>query len=268
MSDEKKSEKKLTAYERWELPNLESADRPAKKKDSIALAIKPDETDDAVEITEAFDESSVVYEPLTAQQLEEIRSAAYDEGFSQGHEEGHQKGYDEGFTKGQEEGHQQGLESGQEEGAEQAKAAGIELAQSQLSELEQLLNQTLQEFESPLEQSRAAIEALLLESTKRIVEHVVRRELSEESDALLQKELSQVLSTIGESEGRAMLKVHPDSLEAAQALAVDTRLDIKLKPDDSLMQGGFVLDSHSFYVDGSVEKRLKEVLTSLEKSDF
>ena len=267
MSDEKPSEKKLTAYERWELPNLESADKPRDKNESIALAIKPDNSGEAVEITEAFDEDSVVYEPLTAQQLEEIRSAAYEEGFAQGQDEGHQKGYDEGFAKGQEEGHQQGLESGHQEGAEQAKAEGISLAQTQLNELETLLNSALQEFEAPLESSRAAIERLLLESTQRIVEHVVRRELSEDSDALLKQELAQVLSTIGESDGRAMLKVHPDSFEAAKELAIDTRLEIKIKPDDTLIEGGFILDSHSFYVDGSVEKRLKEVLKSLEKTE-
>lgn len=268
MSDEQPKEKKLTAYERWELPNLESSNQVNTKKDSIALAVKPDEADDAFEITEEFDEESVVYEPLTAQQLEEIRSAAYEEGFPQGYEEGQQKGYEEGLEKGQKEGHEQGLELGKQEGKEQAHSEAIELAQQQLGELEQLLNNALKEFESPLEGTRELLENLLLESTKRLAEHVIRRELSEDSEALLQEELNKILSTIGESEGRALLRVHPTSLEVAQALAVDTRLQLKIKADESLMEGGFILDSHNFYVDGSVESRLKEALKSLDKSEF
>ncbi|MBM6551244.1 flagellar assembly protein FliH [Marinomonas ostreistagni] len=267
MSDDNPSEKKLTAYERWELPNLNSGQQLNAKKPSAALAIKPEE-DEAIEVTEEFDQDSVVYEPLTAQQLEEIRSAAYEEGFAQGVEEGQQKGYEEGLVKGQEAGQQEGFAAGLEQGAEQAKTAGIELAQTQLADLEQLLNNVLKEFESPLEQSREVLESLLLTSTKRIAEHVVRRELSEDSNKLLNAELSKVLQAIGESDGRAVLRVHPDSLEAAHELAVDTRLQIKIKTDESLMAGGFILDSHSFYVDGSVETRLKEVLKSLEKSDF
>ena len=117
MSD---NEKKLTAYERWELPNLEGESRNAKAQ-SFGLAIKDDE---AVEITEEIDEDSVVYEPLTAQQLEEIRLAAYEEGFAQGQDEGQKAGYEEGFAKGQDEGHQQGIEQGHEAGRSEALAQG------------------------------------------------------------------------------------------------------------------------------------------------
>lgn len=258
MSDQ---EKKLTAYERWELPNLEGQSSNAKPQ-SHALAIKEDE---AVEITDEIDEESVVYEPLTAQQLEEIRQAAYEEGFAQGQEEGQKAGYEEGFAKGQEEGHQQGLELGTEAGKAEAHTQGIELAQTQLGELENLLNTALKEFEQPLESTRERLEQLLQSATKRIVEHVVRRELSEDSSELIHTELEKILNTLGESEGRAVLLVHPSSIPAVEALAAEQRLTIKIKPDASLMEGGFILDAHDFYVDGSVESRLNEVLKSLDK---
>ncbi|CUB03009.1 FliH/SctL family protein [Marinomonas fungiae] len=258
MSD---NEKKLTAYERWELPNLEgqnSNPRPL----SQALVIKDDE---AVEITEEIDEDSVVYEPLTAQQLEEIRLAAYEEGFAQGQQEGQAAGYEEGFAKGQEEGLQQGLEQGHEAGKAEAHTQGIELAQAQVGELETLLNGVLKEFEQPLESSRDRLEQLLQTATKRIVEHVIRRELSEDSSELIHAELEKILNTLGENEGRAVLLVHPESIQAIEALAAEQRLTIKIKPDASLMEGGFILDSHDFYVDGTVESRLNEVLKSLDK---
>lgn len=259
MSD---NEKKLTAYERWELPHLESAANP--KQSSQALAIKPD---DAVEVSEEIDEDSLVYEPLTAQQLEEIRSAAYEEGYAQGHEEGIKAGHEEGSLKGHEEGFQQGLEQGVAEGTEKALQEGIALAESRLGSIEQLLSSVLNEFEHPLESSRDQLEHLLQSATKRIVEHVIKRELGESSDALLTSELEKVLNTLGEQEGRAVLRVHPDNLEAAQALALDQRLTLKIKPDSSLMEGGFVLDSHAFYVDGTIESRLSDVLKSLDPSE-
>lgn len=258
MSD---NEKKLTAYERWELPNLEGESRNAKAQ-SFGLAIKDDE---AVEITEEIDEDSVVYEPLTAQQLEEIRLAAYEEGFAQGQDEGQKAGYEEGFAKGQDEGHQQGIEQGHEAGRSEALAQGIELAQTQVGELETLLNSVLKEFEQPLENTRQRLEQLLQTVTKRMVEHVVRRELSEDSRDVIHAELEKILNTLGENEGRAVLMVHPKSIEAIEALAAEQRLAIKIKPDASLMEGGFVLDAHDFYVDGTVESRLNDVLKSLDK---
>lgn len=258
MSD---SEKKLTAYERWELPHLEAGENT--KKASQALAIKED---DAVEITEEIDEDSLVYEPLTAQQLEEIRSAAFEEGFAQGQEEGLKSGYEEGLAKGQEEGHKQGLEQGLAEGVEQAVKEGVALAESRLAPLEALLNDALKEFEQPLESTKEQIEQLLQFATKRIVEHVVKRELHEESETLLKSELEKVFSILGDKEGRAVLKVHPANAEAAEALAVDQRLTLKIKADPSLLEGGFILDSHAFYVDGTIESRLNDVLKSLDAS--
>lgn len=260
MADNPPNEKKLTAYERWELPNLASSSNV--KKESAALAIKPDE---AFEVTEEIDEASLVYEPLTASQLEEIRSAAYEEGFVQGQEEGKQKGYLEGYELGLEEGNQAGLEQGKEEGKEQAIAEGAELAKTQLSTVEMLLNEALKEFEKPLEATRDQLESLLQQATKRIVEHVVRRELSEESESLIKDELEKVLTTLGDHEGRAVLMVHPDSVEAVQALLVDQRLTIKIKPDATLIEGGFVLDSQAFYVDGRVETRLNSALKLIDK---
>ena len=264
MSDETPKERKLTAYERWELPNLESKQSDLPRKQASGLVIKSEE---AIEVSDDIDEEELVYEPLTAQQLDEIRSAAYEEGFTQGQEEGFQKGYDEGLVKGQEDGYLEGLDKGQEQGRSEAQAQGIELAQTQLAELEQLLNAVVKEFEQPLEASRAAMESLLNTTIKRLVEHVLKRELNADNESFLAAALEKVLSQLGDHEGRATLFLHSSTLEAAQALAEDTRLQIKIKTDDTLIAGGFILDSQGFYVDGSVESRLNEILKSLDQAE-
>ena len=72
-----------TAYERYELPNVKTAQQ--QKREQAGM--------------------------LTARQLEELQKQAYEEGFKQGKEEG----YKAGFEQAQEEGRQQGLKDGQEE---------------------------------------------------------------------------------------------------------------------------------------------------------
>ncbi|HBN87799.1 MAG TPA: flagellar biosynthesis protein, partial [Rheinheimera sp.] len=69
------------------------------------------------------EEEELTLKPLTADDIEQIRQAAYDEGFAEGKDEGFSKGYGEGreqgqqdgFTQGQAEGKKQGLADGQEE---------------------------------------------------------------------------------------------------------------------------------------------------------
>ncbi|MCU7938931.1 MAG: flagellar assembly protein FliH [gamma proteobacterium symbiont of Bathyaustriella thionipta] len=77
------SGKSETAYERWEVPNVQSVEQ--QKQEQAGL--------------------------LTARQLEELQKQAYDEGFQLGKDEGYQAA----FQQGLEEGRQQGIQKGQEE---------------------------------------------------------------------------------------------------------------------------------------------------------
>ena len=259
MSDQKqdKDERKLTAYERWELPHLESN----KSKTNSGPAILVQKND--VVTTEEVDESSLIYEPLTASQLEEIRSAAYEEGFIQGEEEGHKKGHADGFAKGEvdgfEKGHQEGHAVGVEEGVNQAK----EEARIKLESIEALLANVVKEITSPLEESRAAVESILYQSMTRIIENVCLSKMAEDGQKVLKEQLSKVLDDIGEYEGRVKLRLHPADVVVLDELGVKDRLTIQLETDDSLINGGFVIDSKSFHIDGRVEQRLENVFHEL-----
>ena len=65
--------------------------------------------------------------PLTAEDIEGIRKAAYDEGLLQGHEDGFAQGREEGNALG----HAEGLEKGQAEGFEGGLSQGQEEVQRQ-----------------------------------------------------------------------------------------------------------------------------------------
>ncbi|MBU2020771.1 MAG: flagellar assembly protein FliH [Gammaproteobacteria bacterium] len=259
MSDQKqeKGERKLTAYERWELPHLENNN--PKTDSGPAILIQKN----TVVTTEEVDEDSLIYEPLTASQLEEIRSAAYDEGFIQGEEEGHKKGHSDGFAKGEvngfEKGHEEGRSIGVEEGLVQARSE----AQVQLETLETLLANVVKEMTLPLEESRAAVENILYQSMARIIENVCLSKMAEDGHKVLKEQLSRVFDEIGEYEGRVRLRLHPADVAILDELGVKDRLTIQLETDDSLIVGGFVIDSKSFHIDGRVEKRLETVCDEL-----
>lgn len=261
MSDQKqeKEERKLTAYERWELPHLEN-NKPKTNSGPAILVQKSDAI-----TTEEVDEDSLIYEPLTASQLEEIRSAAYDEGFIQGEEEGHKKGHSDGFAKGEvdgfEKGHEEGRAIGFEEGLAQARAE----AQAHLEIIETLLANVVKEMTSPLEESRVAAENILYQSMTRMIENVCLSKMTEDGHQVLKEQLTRVFDEIGEYEGRVRLRLNPADVVILDELGVKDRLTIQLEEDDSLINGGFVIDSKSFHIDGRVEQRLETVCNELRQ---
>ncbi|REG82929.1 FliH/SctL family protein [Marinomonas pollencensis] len=259
MSDEdkQKSTGKLTAYERWELPNLEN--NKVTEDTGPAILIQKDTSI----TTEEVDQDSLVYEPLTASQLEEIRSAAYDEGFIQGEADGHEKGYQDGFSKGEPEGFEKGHAEGLAQGREEGEAAAKEVAQGQLESLEKLLTDVVNEITHPLEESRAAAETILYQTMTRLIENVCLSQMKEDAHHVLKTQLTRVFDEIGEYEGRIRLRLHPNDVSVLEALAVADRLALQIDEDESLMEGGFLLDSKAFHVDGRVEQRLASVCDEL-----
>ncbi|MBR7888695.1 flagellar assembly protein FliH [Marinomonas sp. A79] len=262
MSDPKndKDERKLTAYERWELPHLEN--NQPKTHTGPAILVEKESLDAG---TEEVDQESLVYEPLTASQLEEIRSAAYDEGFIQGEEEGHTKGHEDGFAKGEvdgfEKGHEEGRLAGLEEGLAQAKAD----AETKLVAMEALLAQVVEEITHPLEESRNAAEAILYQSMTRLIENVCLSTMAENGHHVLREQLTKVFDEISEFQGRVRLRLHPDDVAVLEEFAVSDRLTLQIEKDNTLISGGFVIDSKSFHIDGRVEQRLDAVCAELRQ---
>ena len=259
MSEQEKSngDRKLTAYERWELPHLHN-DNPRVDSGPAILIQK-----DAVVTIEEIDEDELVYEPLTASQLEEIRSAAYDEGFIQGEEEGHKKGHEDGFAKGEaegiEKGHAEGYKTGTQEAHEEVKAE----AKIQFETLETLLSNVVKEIAQPLAESRDAAENILYQTMVRMIENICLSKMNEDGQDVLKKQLERVFEEIGEFEGRIRLNIHPDDFAVVENLGVKERLDLQIEPNDTLTSGDFVLDSKSFHIDGRIEQRLKTVFDEL-----
>lgn len=121
----------MSAYERWELPNLSPK--------AVAQSLKP----------------------LTADDLEAIRADAYQEGLKQGHQDGINKGIEEGRKKGLEQGRKEGLKQGR-------TLAEKELKTSQQS-LEQLATSLLQPIEEQQERAEQILLNTLLALVRAVI---------------------------------------------------------------------------------------------------
>jgi flagellar assembly protein FliH len=256
----KGNERKLTAYERWELPHLEDVSPRDNVGSSLLLRKKEEEV-----IIEEVDEDSLVYEPLTASQLEEIRLAAYDEGYVEGLEEGHQTGFEKGDAQGQEEGHAKGLEQGHKEGYEAGFTQSVEEATEKLAVVEALLNQLSQELQSPIETCKDQVESILYQSVASMVHSITQSQLTQVSESLLTSQIAFLSRELEELEQPIRIRLHSDSAKLIQTFSVFDRVRIKIENDDSLLPGGFVLDSKGAFVDASIEHKIELILNDLAK---
>lgn len=83
------SKEQLTAYERWELPNVSRGDPGG------------DPAPDPDDAGEVIDDPEQIAELITAEKLEEIQRQAYEEGFELGRKEGYQHGQKEVVAEAQ-----------------------------------------------------------------------------------------------------------------------------------------------------------------------
>ncbi len=255
----KENERKLTAYERWELPHLEDV-APKEVTGNSLLIRKTEEV-----VIEEIDEDSLVYEPLTASQLEEIRLAAYDEGYVEGLEEGHQTGYEKGEAEGNETGHAVGLDKGYQEGYEKGFTQSVEEAASKLAAVESLLSQLSDELKNPIRICKDQVETILYQSVESMVQSITQSQLTDISDALLTAQIAFLSRELEELEQPLRIRLHSESAELIETFSVFERVAIKVEKDDSLLPGGFVLDSKGAFIDASIEHKIELILADLVK---
>ncbi len=227
------SPEELTAFERWELPALN--DEVEQTQETHALQADPDAVVESVEEVDAV-------ELLTAEELEEIRRCAHEEGYETGKKEGYQAGYQAGYD----EGYKKGYGTGEED----VKAASIRLSQICRALLEPIPSQDDQ------------LEKVLLELIESICRQVVRRELLADSQSitLIVKE---ALDCLNPAVQRIRIHLNPDDLRVVQEqLRSQEAWDEawQLLPHQSISPGGCIIDADNSLIDARAEKRLAAVI--------
>lgn len=195
-------------------------------------------------------------EPLTAEQIEQIRQDAYQEGFNQGKEEG--------FAQGYEEGKQQGFESGEQAGQEQGLAQGLEQGQAQIDELTAQWQQLLEHLYQPLNLVDKHVEQELVHLVVQLTEAVVKQEVNTNLDILTQA-ISEGVKALPSQQSEIQIYLNPEDIVRVEQAFGEQHIQQQgwiLLPLPQLEVGGCQIENNTSNIDLSVKARLKEVLDS------
>ncbi len=232
----------------WSLPNVQ--DTPSKQDN---------------EKTNAFGKkSNWVYEPpepeeaepqpLTAQEIEDIRLAASEEGFSQGKEEGFAKGYEEGKAKGLEEGTEQGIEAGTEQGLTQGK--------EQVEQKGERWQQLIEQLHQPLASVEKNVEEQLLNLVLQLTEAVVLHEAKTNPDILMTA-ITTGIKNLPSSEAQTQIYLNPNDIRLVEDQFGSEHIaqhGWRLLPAPQVPQGSCQIENSTSNIDMQMKARLKQVL--------
>jgi flagellar assembly protein FliH len=194
--------------------------------------------------------------PLTAEEIEEIRQAAFEEGFNQGKEEGFAKGFDEGKTSG----HQEGLTSGHEEGVAQGLAQGKETSEQQIAAMQIMLEQ----LHEPLANVEKNVEAQLLQLVVQLTQAVTKHEAKTNPDILLSA-IAEGIKALPGQEPQTQILLNPQDIKLVEQQFGAEHIQKqgwRLLAAPQLSPGSCQIENSTSNIDLSVKSRLNEVLES------
>ncbi len=234
----------------WALPNVQQKPNAEQENQTNALGKK------SAWRYEPPEEDIPEPEPLTAEEIEEIRQAAHDEGFSQGKEEGFAKGYEEGKTQGTEEGTVQGIKEGTEQGLAQGKETIDALSENWQNLIEQL--------NKPLATVEKNIEEQLLNLVVQLTEAVVLQEAKINPDILMAA-INAGIKSLPSNESTTQIYLNPEDIKQVEQQFGEQHIKDsgwKLLPAPQLSPGSCQIENSTSNIDLQMKSRLKQVLES------
>lgn len=234
----------------WHTPDL-TADARSQDTRTNALNMQRPET----RIT-ADDEAEEALEikPLTADDIEQMRQAAHDEGILQGKEEGFARGYSEG----REQGHADGLKQGLAEGKKQGLADGTTEIDTLRAELSVLLDQ----LQQPLAKIDNRVEQELVQLALAMAKSVINVEVTTNSNVILQA-LQEAISALPLQTNMMVIKLNPADVARVKQHYGETEIAERgwqLRSEPLVAQGGCLVESNSSSVDRSINQRIHSSL--------
>ncbi|AAZ25812.1 flagellar assembly protein FliH [Colwellia psychrerythraea] len=232
----------------WSLPDVQNEPSAQEKEKTNALGKRSNW------VYEPPEPEEVEPQPLTAQDIEEIRQAASEEGFSQGKEEGFAKGYEEGKAKGLEEGKVQGID----EGTEQGLAQGKEQIDQQSANWQSLIEQLHQ----PLASVEKNVEEQLLNLVLQLTEAVVLHEAKTNPDILMAA-IATGIKSLPSSDAQTQICLNPSDIKLVEAqfgAAHIQQQGWRLLPAPQFPQGSCQIENSTSNIDLQMKARLKQVL--------
>lgn len=238
-----------TQVETWGWPEMEVES----EVETNALGLSPDWYQQEEEVVEPEPEQ----EPtpgITAEELEAIRQAAWEEGMAEGREAGFAKGLEEGKLEGLQQGHAAGLEQGREEGL----AMGRELVEQEIAHWQELASR----LANPLNELDQAVEQQLIALVQQLARALIRHE-AETSPRLLLEALKEGLALLPAAEQGVTLMLHPDDVaRVEQAFGAEecAKRHWRLQSDPTLSPGDLQLATELSSIDLTLAGRIDQLL--------
>ncbi len=192
--------------------------------------------------------------PLTADDLEQIRQAAFEEGVAEGKEEGFSQGYQEGREQGLQDGTAQGLAEGKKQGL----AEGEGLIQAQLAALQTIIEQ----LQQPLKKVDQQVEQALLELSLAMAQAVIGVEVTTNPQLILQS-LREAVDALPYQAQNLVIKLHPADLAVIEQHYSSQELSERqwqLRAEPAMSRGDCRVDTKESSVDRSLKTRLQASL--------
>ncbi|MGL4249914.1 MAG: flagellar assembly protein FliH [Aeromonas sp.] len=191
---------------------------------------------------------------ITAEELEAIRQAAWEEGMAEGREAGFAKGLEEGKLEGLQQGHTTGLEQGREEGL----AMGRELVEQEVARWQGLATR----LANPLNELDLAVEQQLVSLVMQLARALIRHE-AETSPRILLAALKEGLTLLPAAEQGVTLMLHPDDIaRIEQSFGADecARRHWRLQSEPALSPGDLQLATELSSIDLTLAGRIDQLL--------
>lgn len=238
-----------TRVEAWGWPEMEVE----AAVETNALGYSPDwyQQEEEVPVEEPVPEPTP---SITAEELEAIRQAAWDEGIAEGQATGFAKGLEEGKLEGLQQGHQAGLEQGKEE--------GLALAREQVDQQMAHWQSLIDRLANPLHELDQAVEQQLISLVMQLARTLMRHE-AETSPRILLEALKQGLALLPAAEQGVTLMLHPDDIaRVEQAFGVEecAKRHWRLQSDPTLSPGDLQLATELSSVDLTLQGRIDQLL--------
>lgn len=234
----------------WSIPTVE---QPQKVDDGKTNAFGKKSTWKYEPPEEIQEEEPV---PLTAEDIEEIRKAAHEEGFNQGKEEGFSKGYEEGKNSG----HEEGLKSGHEEGVETGLSEGKETIDNLAQEWQNLV----QQLHTPLAGVEKNVEEQLLHLVVQLTQAITLQEAKTNPD-IITSAIGEGIKILPSQEAQTQILIHPEDMKVVEEqFGSDYIIEQgwKLLAAPQLDRGSCQIENSTSNIDLSIKSRMADVLES------
>ncbi len=193
-------------------------------------------------------------QPLTAEDIEEIRQTAYEDGFNEGKE----NGVEQGILEGREQGHKEGIDIGKEEGYEEGLAQGKGVIDEKID----IWNQLTEQLHQPLRLFDDAAEAELLCLSVELARAVIKTELQLNPQILLAT-LKDAVSSLPINQSELSIHLNAEDLSLVQDAYGEQELQKRqwtLIAEPSLARGDCEIKTQSSSVSYTIAERTTEIL--------